>query len=111
MPDENKVTFFGNLFSEIDSTSYPSETFCLRNSWVTLIYRNRKGAKILLFKGRHIDVKVETPDSPAMDGWQVIHQVIIPPSSRNDILVNAHNIPMAGHLDISKRFYWPVLMW
>ena len=60
--------------------------------------------------------KWRPPESPANEEWRVIHQVIVPPCYRNDILMMAHDIPLAGHLGIRKtqsrilqHFYWPKL--
>jgi len=46
--------------------------------------------------------------------WRVIHQVVIPPLYRPEILRLAHDTPLAGHLGVNKtyrrilnHFYWP----
>ena len=53
---------------------------------------------------------------PADEEWSIVHQIVIPPCYRDEILRIAHEIPVAGHLGIRKtqarvmaHFYWPKL--
>ena len=53
-------------------------------------------------------------DVPADDDWSVRYQVVVPKAYRSEILHLAHEIPMGGHLGITKTFdkitryfYWP----
>ena len=53
---------------------------------------------------------------PAVEEWSIVHQIVIPPCYRDEILRIAHEIPVAGHLGIRKtqarvmaHFYWPKL--
>ena len=58
--------------------------------------------------------KWRPPNVPASHEWSVVYQ--IPPPYRRDILVLAHETPLAGHLGVEKthrkimgHFYWPGL--
>nr|XP_054765775.1 uncharacterized protein LOC129272688 [Lytechinus pictus] len=58
--------------------------------------------------------KWRPPRRPADEDWCIIHQVVVPPCYRMDILEMAHELPMAGHVGIRKtedrimrHFYWP----
>nr|XP_054757359.1 uncharacterized protein LOC129263473 [Lytechinus pictus] len=58
--------------------------------------------------------KWRPPRRPADEDWCIIHQVVVPPCYRTDILKMAHELPMAGHVGIRKtedrimrHFYWP----
>lgn len=51
---------------------------------------------------------------PADAEWCVVHQIVVPPCYRTEILKMAHELPMAGHVGIRKtedritrHFYWP----
>ena len=53
---------------------------------------------------------------PADEEWSIVHQIVIPPCYRDEILRIAHDIPVAGHLVIRKtqarvmaHLYWPKL--
>ena len=53
---------------------------------------------------------------PADEEWSIVHQIVVPPCYRDEILRIAHEIPVAGHLGIRKtqarvmaHFYWPKL--
>ena len=53
-------------------------------------------------------------DVPADEDWSVRYQVVVPKAYRSEILHLAHEIPMGGHLGITKtfdtitrHFYWP----
>ena len=53
---------------------------------------------------------------PADEEWSIVHQIVIPPCYRDEILRIAHKIPVVGHLGIRKtqarvmaHFYWPKL--
>ena len=37
--------------------------------------------------------------------WQVSHQIVIPKCYREDVLSLAHELALAGHLDINKTYY------
>ena len=58
--------------------------------------------------------KWRPPEVPASDEWRVIYQIVLPHKYRHDVLILAHETPMAGHLGVSKtyrkvvnHFYWP----
>ena len=60
--------------------------------------------------------KWRTTQRPADEEWSIVHQTVIPPCYRDEILRIAHEIPVAGHLGIRKtqsrvmaHFYWPKL--
>ena len=60
--------------------------------------------------------KWRDPRSPASDEWSVVHQVVLPPGYRPDVLRLAHEAPMAGHVGIRRtqsrimaHFFWPQL--
>ena len=60
--------------------------------------------------------KWRPPLRPADEDWTVIHQIIVPPCYRKEILRIAHELPVGGHLGakktkdrIRKHFYWPKL--
>ena len=41
---------------------------------------------------------------PASCKWDAVYQVVIPPPYRKDILVLAHDTPLAGHLGVDKTY-------
>ncbi|XP_076859481.1 uncharacterized protein LOC143512733 [Brachyhypopomus gauderio] len=54
--------------------------------------------------------------SNATDGWDAIHQIVVPTSFRSHVLQLAHEHPLSGHLGIRKtvkrilsHFFWPSL--
>nr|XP_054753966.1 uncharacterized protein LOC129259729 [Lytechinus pictus] len=56
------------------------------------------------------------PGRPIDEDWVAVDQIVVPPQYRAEILRLAHDIPLAGHLGVSKtvariraRFYWPGL--
>lgn len=58
--------------------------------------------------------KWRPPDASAEEDWRVVHQIVVPPTCRNEILRLGHDVPMAGHLGVNKtyervldHFYWP----
>ena len=58
--------------------------------------------------------KWRPPDAKVDEEWRVVHQVVVPPCYRSDIVSLAHDSPMAGHLGVNKtfdriqrHFYWP----
>ena len=58
--------------------------------------------------------KWRPPRRPADEEWCIVHQVVVPPGYRKEILRLAHELPMAGHVGIRKtedrimrHFYWP----
>ena len=60
--------------------------------------------------------KWRPPNVPASHEWSIVHQIVVPPPYRRDILVLAHDTPLAGHLGVEKtyrkvlaHFYWPGL--
>ena len=60
--------------------------------------------------------KWRPPDASTNEAWRVVHQVVVPPSYRAEVLKTAHDLPMAGHLGIRKtqdrilqHFFWPRL--
>ena len=60
--------------------------------------------------------KWHPPDTPSNEEWRVVHQIVVPPNCRKEILNLAHGSAMAGHLGINKtyhkiltHFYWPGL--
>ena len=60
--------------------------------------------------------KWRPPDAPANEEWRVVHQIVVPPNYRKEILSLAHGSIMAGHLGVNKTyhkiltyFYWPGL--
>ena len=60
--------------------------------------------------------KWRPPNVPASNEWSVVYQIVVPPLYRRDILVLAHDTPLAGHLGVEKtyrkvlsHFYWPGL--
>ncbi|XP_065894244.1 uncharacterized protein [Dysidea avara] len=69
-----------------------------------------------LNSGNVVMRKWRPPNVPASNEWSVVYQVVVPPPYRKDILVLAHDTPLAGHLGIAKtyrkvlgHFYWPGL--
>ncbi len=55
-------------------------------------------------------------DSPLDEEWNEIHQIVIPPEYREEILNLGHDCPLAGHLGVKKtkekilqHFWWPTL--
>ena len=66
-------------------------------------------AGVLMRKYRH-------PSAPADEEWGEVHQVVVPPIFRNELLSLAHDGKLAGHLGIKKtskklsdHYYWPSL--
>ena len=60
--------------------------------------------------------KWRPPDVPAIEEWQILHQIVLPQKFRGEVLSLAHASPMAGHLGVNKtyrkilaHFYWPKL--
>ena len=60
--------------------------------------------------------KWRPPLRPADEDWTVVHQVVVPPGYRKEILRIAHELPVGGHLGVRKtkdrimrHFYWPKL--
>jgi hypothetical protein len=60
--------------------------------------------------------KFRPPDVPAEDEWKIVNQIVVPPSFRGEILKTAHDLPLAGHLGVTKthdrilqHFFWPAL--
>ena len=60
--------------------------------------------------------KWRPPLRPADEDWTVVHQVVVPPTYRKEILRIAHELPVGGHLGVRKtkdrimrHFYWPKL--
>ena len=60
--------------------------------------------------------KWRPPNVPASQEWRVVYQIVVLPPYRRDILVLAHDTPLAGHLGVEKtyrkvlgHFYWPGL--
>ena len=60
--------------------------------------------------------KWRPPDAPANEEWGVVHQIVVLPNYRKEILNLAHGSAMVGHLGINKtyhkiltHFYWPGL--
>ena len=58
--------------------------------------------------------KWRPPDAPALEEWQVVHQIVLPKCCRKEVMSLAHESPMAGHLGINKtynrvlsHFFWP----
>ena len=58
--------------------------------------------------------KWRPPEAPASEEWQIVHQIVLPKSCRNEVMSLAHESPMAGHLGINKtyhkvlsHFFWP----
>ena len=58
--------------------------------------------------------KWRPPLRPADEDWTVVHQVVVPPGYRKEILRIAHELPVGGHLGVRKtkdrimrHFYWP----
>ena len=58
--------------------------------------------------------KWRPPYVSADEEWKVIHQVVVPKPYQSHIMSLAHDIPMAGHLGVTKtcdrilqHFYWP----
>ena len=67
-------------------------------------------------KGGVLMRKWRPPDAPANEEWRVVHQIVVPPNYRKEILSLAHGSIMAGHLGVNKTyhkiltyFYWPGL--
>ena len=53
---------------------------------------------------------------PPDEDWTAVHQVVVPPRYRKEILRLTHDVPMAGYLGVRKtvarilaHFYWPRL--
>ena len=44
--------------------------------------------------------KWRPPDAPANKEWRVVHQIVVPPNYRKEILILAHGSIMAGHLGV-----------
>ncbi|KAL5020695.1 hypothetical protein ScPMuIL_002223, partial [Solemya velum] len=74
---------------------------------VPVCYFRRSG--VLMRKWRPPDVSPE-------EDWKVVNQIVVPPRYRQDILSLSHDVPMAGHLGVTKtynrildHFFWPKL--
>ena len=48
--------------------------------------------------------KWRPPDAYQNETWKVIHQIVVPKIYRNDILSLAHDLPMSGHMGVSKTY-------
>ena len=46
--------------------------------------------------------KWRPPLKPADEDWTVVHQIVVPPCYRNEILKIAHELPVGGHLGVRK---------
>lgn len=60
--------------------------------------------------------KWRPPDRLATEEWSLVEQIVVPQSFHEEILLLAHEAPMAGdtgiqksHRRILQRFYWPKL--
>ena len=60
--------------------------------------------------------KWRPPDAPVDAEWTVKHQIVLPKPYRKEVLMMAHETPLAGHLGVSKtynkilnHFFWPLL--
>ena len=48
--------------------------------------------------------KWRPPGAPALEEWQVVHQIVPPKCCRKEVISLAHESPMAGHLGINKTY-------
>ena len=48
--------------------------------------------------------KWRPPGAPALEEWQVVHQIVLPKCCRKEVMGLAHESPMAGHLGINKTY-------
>ena len=60
--------------------------------------------------------KWRPPDVSPEEDWKVVTQIVVPKVYRKEVLSLAHDIPMAGHLGVTKtynkildHFFWPKL--
>ena len=44
--------------------------------------------------------KWRLPEMSVDDEWQIMHQIVVPKSYRQEILILAHETPLAGHLGV-----------
>ena len=58
--------------------------------------------------------KYRPPEAKLDEDWRVAHQIVLPIKYHGEVLKLAHDLPMSGHLGISKtrdrilaHFYWP----
>ena len=56
-------------------------------------------------KGGVLMRKWQPPDAPASEEWRVVHQIVVPPNYREEILSLSHGSIMAGHLGINKTYH------
>lgn len=121
-------TFFGNLDEDVegDDVTFTRNSLVREQQADSVIkdlsqkaYSETEAEKVpecYYVKSGILMRKWRPPESPAKEEWRVIHQIVVPPCYRNDILAMAHDIPLAGHLGIRKtqarimqHFYWPKL--
>ena len=91
--DTDLVTLFNQAHTETETSS------------LAVCYFIKSG--VLMRKWR-------PPDVPADNEWKVLYQIVVPSGYRSHILSLAHDIPMSGHLGVTKtcdrilqHFYWP----
>ena len=46
--------------------------------------------------------KWRPPYAPAIDEWQVVHQIVLPHCCRNDVISVAQDPPLGGYLGVHK---------
>ena len=39
------------------------------------------------------------------EDWRDVHQIVVPPKHRKEILHLAHDNPLAGHLGVNKTYH------
>ena len=91
--DTDLVTLFNQAHTETETSS------------LAVCYFIKSG--VLMRKWR-------PPDAPADNEWKVLYQIVVPSGYRSHILSLAHDIPMSGHLGVTKtcdrilqHFCWP----
>lgn len=62
--------------------------------------------------------KWRPPDTPALEEWQIVHQIVLLKCCHKEFMSLAHELPMAGHLGMNKtyckllsHFFWPKMKW
>ena len=131
--EENEVslgeTFFGSLNDGDESVSCEESLF----SQSTLIKAQEEDEELLKLRESALTVeesvgvsscfyvksgilmrKWRPPERPADEEWTIVHQIVVPPPYRTEILRLAHEVPLAGHLGVRKtlskimaHFFWP----
>ena len=115
--DEDKIadcqeSLFGKS-ALIEAQQVDEELLKLRQTALT-VNESESVPECYYVKSEVLMRKWRPPDRPADEDWAVVHQIVVPPPYRSEILRLAHEVPMAGHLGVRKtlskimaHFFWP----